>query len=305
MKGKLIIHGSKGCVQFGGHKPIAILIDKVQVADVPEFETTCIDIEEDCTLILKYGFNKSKPTNISSGMLTEIQCVFATDRLRAEVIRCTPYDTNKLNEEALREMRMIVAQLRNGELLMSEMADRFEMMRSQISEASPAIERESEALQNELDAIWEKQLAEIEKDNRDSIRNSEHRMRCNVCGHVFCYNDEDISKNSKNAGLGAISAIGGLASILGGGTIFHTHHLQGQADRYTDKIVDYNRCPSCNSTDIIEMKDTEEKQSNQSSNTTISAISPAEEIKKFKELLDMEIITQEEFDAKKKQLLGL
>ena len=35
------------------------------------------------------------------------------------------------------------------------------------------------------------------------------------------------------------------------------------------------------------------------------AISSADELKKFKELLDMGIITQEEFDAKKKQLLGL
>ena len=33
--------------------------------------------------------------------------------------------------------------------------------------------------------------------------------------------------------------------------------------------------------------------------------SAADELKKFKELLDMEVITQEEFDAKKKQLLGL
>ena len=33
--------------------------------------------------------------------------------------------------------------------------------------------------------------------------------------------------------------------------------------------------------------------------------SPAEQLKEFKELLDMGIITQEEFDAKKKQLLGL
>lgn len=33
--------------------------------------------------------------------------------------------------------------------------------------------------------------------------------------------------------------------------------------------------------------------------------SPAEEIKKYKELLEMGVITQEEFDAKKKQLLGL
>lgn len=35
------------------------------------------------------------------------------------------------------------------------------------------------------------------------------------------------------------------------------------------------------------------------------AASPAEELKKMKELLDMGVITQEEFDAKKKQLLGL
>lgn len=34
-------------------------------------------------------------------------------------------------------------------------------------------------------------------------------------------------------------------------------------------------------------------------------VSNAEELKKYKELLDMGVITQEEFDAKKKQLLGL
>ena len=39
--------------------------------------------------------------------------------------------------------------------------------------------------------------------------------------------------------------------------------------------------------------------------TVVNAISPAEELKKMKELLDMDIITQEEFDAKKKQLLGI
>ena len=46
---------------------------------------------------------------------------------------------------------------------------------------------------------------------------------------------------------------------------------------------------------------------NNKSGTTIvqQPASPAEELKKMKELLDMGIITQEEFDAKKKQLLGL
>ncbi len=40
-------------------------------------------------------------------------------------------------------------------------------------------------------------------------------------------------------------------------------------------------------------------------NGQVQAVSSADELKKFKELLDMGVITQEEFDAKKKQLLGL
>ena len=39
--------------------------------------------------------------------------------------------------------------------------------------------------------------------------------------------------------------------------------------------------------------------------TIINQTSSADELKKFKDLLDSGIITQEEFDAKKKQLLGL
>ena len=35
------------------------------------------------------------------------------------------------------------------------------------------------------------------------------------------------------------------------------------------------------------------------------ATSAADELKKFKELLDTGIITQEEFDSKKKELLGI
>lgn len=37
----------------------------------------------------------------------------------------------------------------------------------------------------------------------------------------------------------------------------------------------------------------------------VQQVSAADELKKYKELLDMGVITQEEFDAKKKQLLGL
>ena len=44
---------------------------------------------------------------------------------------------------------------------------------------------------------------------------------------------------------------------------------------------------------------------NNSKSGNQSALSPADELKKYKDLLDQGIITQEEFDAKKKQLLGL
>lgn len=37
----------------------------------------------------------------------------------------------------------------------------------------------------------------------------------------------------------------------------------------------------------------------------VAQLSSADELKKFKELLDLQIITQEEFDAKKKELLGI
>lgn len=39
-------------------------------------------------------------------------------------------------------------------------------------------------------------------------------------------------------------------------------------------------------------------------NNTVSTLSVADELKKFKELLDCGVISQEEFDTKKKQLLG-
>jgi len=49
----------------------------------------------------------------------------------------------------------------------------------------------------------------------------------------------------------------------------------------------------------------EQKRNQATAPQVVQTMSAADELKKFKELLDMGIITQEEFDAKKKQLLGL
>lgn len=51
-----------------------------------------------------------------------------------------------------------------------------------------------------------------------------------------------------------------------------------------------------------------EKRKNESTNTVIKQVIPqsnADELRKYKELLDINIITPEEFEAKKKQLLNL
>ena len=59
--------------------------------------------------------------------------------------------------------------------------------------------------------------------------------------------------------------------------------------------------------DIVNYIESKRKELRNSPNFVVPTptMSTADELKKFKDLLDMGIITQEEFDAKKKQLLGL
>ena len=58
--------------------------------------------------------------------------------------------------------------------------------------------------------------------------------------------------------------------------------------------------------EIIEFIEQRRKEIKVGANThVVQQVSAADELKKFKELLDIGAITQEEFDAKKKQLLGL
>ena len=58
--------------------------------------------------------------------------------------------------------------------------------------------------------------------------------------------------------------------------------------------------PPCSDDDFFAEEDDEDP-----ADPEVCSDIPFEELKKLKELLDMEIITPEEFEAKKKQLLGL
>ena len=130
--------------------------------------------------------------------------------------------------------------------------------------------------------------------------NKEHIVYCNICGNIFCYNEQDIIENERLKRLESQTRKEAVVSALGVSTI-QSSLDSAEADRYKSRNVDYNKCPKCNSTNIKEITEDERKalEANKQKDSSV------EEIKKFKELLDMGAITQEEFDAKKKQLLGL
>jgi len=133
-------------------------------------------------------------------------------------------------------------------------------------------------------------------------RPKEHRMSCKVCGNLFCYSEVDLWNNEVYRDRARQAS---NAAILGalGGNLLSSDNDSAARDRYRDKIVDYTRCPKCNSTDIVELSENEYAILQERNTTTV--LLPTDEIKKYKELLDSGIITQEEFDTKKKQLLGL
>jgi len=130
----------------------------------------------------------------------------------------------------------------------------------------------------------------------------ETRKKCNVCGNVFCYSPQDVAKNVQRANQAILSGVTGVATAASGHLTASAVN-QSSADNQLNNIVDYNKCPKCNSTDLRVLSSEEFQKEMQSANAPTA--SSADELKKFKDLLDSGVITQEEFDAKKKQLLGL
>lgn len=127
---------------------------------------------------------------------------------------------------------------------------------------------------------------------------TEFRMRCNVCGKIYCYNEDDLYKNAKNLEKAREYDTRSTLFALGGAEL-SKHANINTSERYRDRIVDYSKCPDCHSNNVSPF---DGRNIAATLNVNTSAV---DEIKKYKELLDMGILTQEEFDAKKKQLLSL
>ena len=99
----------------------------------------------------------------------------------------------------------------------------------------------------------------------------EYARRCAVCGKIYCYTDQDLKNNKENAAAGAVSAIGAIASIFGG-TAYHTFEFNKMSDRSLDKVIDYNKCPNCGSSNtvLLTAEELEKYRDNESSSTTVN-----------------------------------
>ncbi len=139
-------------------------------------------------------------------------------------------------------------------------------------------------------------------------QNKPHIMKCNICGQIFTYTfaemDEQLKKMKTAAGSMVGATLTSLASSRLVGSV-QSGNAQAQVNSAADKLDALSRCPNCRSTDATEITAEEAAKIKAASTVPVQAASNADELKKFKELLDSGIITQEDFDAKKKQLLGL
>lgn len=84
----------------------------------------------------------------------------------------------------------------------------------------------------------------------------EYRRKCTVCGKIYCYTDADLSNNRLNSASAAISALGAVASLIGG-TRLDTYALNSQTERYNSKVVDFNQCPNCHSISTVPISEEE------------------------------------------------
>ena len=73
------------------------------------------------------------------------------------------------------------------------------------------------------------------------------------------------------------------------------------ARRAENQVVNDSRCPKCGSTEVELLPEGAEIPAAPAAATSASA---ADEPIKFKQLLDMGVITQQEYDQKKKELLS-
>lgn len=158
---------------------------------------------------------------------------------------------------------------------------------------------------------------------RNKRLNEEHHLRCNICGKIFIYTlaedlrirDEMLAaqKQSLNASMNTLFQSQMLGKIQEG-------QAAAAEQAAKDKAYDLRRCPNCKSNNVTEISQEEAVAAFRAAAAPAPApapapqttpepaapvFSPLDELRKLKELLDLGIVTQEEFEITKKRLLNL
>lgn len=82
----------------------------------------------------------------------------------------------------------------------------------------------------------------------------EYRKRCNVCGKIYCYTDDDLVKNIKQMNEAINQNLLGAAHAFGGSQIVSAV-AKNNAENAKAQIIDYKKCPNCNSTDVTDISE--------------------------------------------------
>lgn len=138
----------------------------------------------------------------------------------------------------------------------------------------------------ELDNFYDCVIEKLENNPK------EIKKKCCTCGKIFCYTLEDVSENNRKQLAAGLSALGAISSSFSGNR-YDMYEQNKIANSSGNAVVDFDRCPHCGSRDITDVSNENKK----------DEIDVVQELKKYKELLDSGIISQEEFDKKKKELL--
>ena len=134
----------------------------------------------------------------------------------------------------------------------------------------------------------------------------EYIMQCEICGQVFKYTKADIDHNFAVAREAMELQEKTLTKALFVSPVVASLDLRVAENNLKTKR-NISSCPHCNSRELkrISKEELKEIQEKQNTFATSPSTSNFDDIIKLKELLDQGIITTEEFNAKKKQLLGL
>ena len=321
MKGKVIVHAPADNM---GLTKLFVYINGQKIAALVRNEKSEFKVKQDCALTVQIGFSETRtvtpmsdPISIPVGKQTEIECNKKTVNKFLGTFIVIPSITNQIDyieeepqqdeqpQDTQKEALQRIAE-KNGYKLtareMQLMALNAGCMESTALNAAAGFNHIATSVRPDEKVVFCIATGPIYA-RQHSLGNSavvltESRL-------IFAGGTSDFVKtvSSFSLDLVRIDAIDMQAQIMAYNLMITA---SGEQTKCTFAAMkDENGARLLNEFinavyDCKKSKSEEKQQTN-----IINQVSAADEIKKFKELLDLGIITQEEFDAKKKQLLGL